>query len=1343
MPEHPDETSFEATIQAVDAGQDLGDAVEDYLNRVEALGHAPDLQGFLDEYAHLGEELRSAIEGLALVKGLLSAGSASSDDSRISGLERELTAIKPGFSLAGYRIIRELGRGGMGVVYEAVHVDLDRPVALKILRPWSGGSARRRFLNEAKTAASLHHTNIVPVFDVGQAESISYYAMQKIEGEGLDCWVRRHRGEPATRKTDDSSASHEAPARGSLSSTVVKNEPFEDSQSQFGSGPDGPSAIPYPVALSEGMGQRAVSAEADALIPGTSAHGRWVAQVGSQAARALDYAHRRQVIHRDIKPSNLILDASGTIWVADFGLALRLDDPDLSRGDGVLGTPRYTSPEQAARKVVDNRTDIYSLGAALYEILTLRPPYDGQSSDDVIRKILTESPIPPRQILPPISRDLETIILKAMARRPEDRYATAQEMADDLERYLNFEPVRARRIGPAGRMWRLARRHPAVSAVILIAASMISVIATIAYERVARERDDAILARSQTLLALQGEKTALDKAHQAMRNQLWREASMVRQSAVPERREKVLDLIRQATEYGPEPELRTKLRNEVVQALAISDVRQKDSLVTQRVAGFELLSGGKLAASLSDDGHTLAFWEPRSGRKTSEVNLETLLGPVGQGNSGFRGGEGAPGGLLSRRSVRNMLAVSSQLGLVRPDGRSIIWLDGENGEWRGEWTCPGNGVILAALPVGNQPKILTIEDHRQSRPDRPGERRAGPPGFDIEDELQIVLHDLDGESAQPLVLDRFKPAPERGRFVWPVLSVSPDGKWVAIGRLFEDQIRILDTSDGHELVAFSAQVPISSIAAGPQRRLAVAGGGTIRIWRNEIRRQNDKDTWTTVALPTLGTHLGSIRQIRFSPDGSLIAASGRTSGIELWSVRSGQPVATLPTLGSADNMAFANGGSQLLASIDENRGGSLKVWAIDAPLAEEFVTTMPEQVVALALLEKERSQAIISQSAIGKLWIDMPGMSSAEQVLLPSGEASVSSISIDNQGRFWAASGNSIMRWDDWQPQPGNMPAPDATFSMVDSNRSGMMSRSFGLTRIPVTVSVSAATGRVLFSRGPLLAVLNESISPMFVPVILADTEADQRPAMQREFGEAKRGESQKGEDGRPDGREARRKPGQGRGQDEGEERPGGRAIEGIMPGAGNFRINSFFTRRAVLTPDGRGILLIRGDAWEYWQIGELQDGPQSKYYKARKMEPPPLSPVRGITAFAISGDGSRLAVGSREGIVTIISMSDQRVMHSFKYQSDEGENAQPVQDLSFSPDGRMLAVAGRTGVVLWKLDSRPVEYFHLPEENILAVAPVWDSHGENIYTVNDQRNVLKFNIAKMTSEMAQIGLAD
>ncbi len=194
---------------------------------------------------------------------------------------------------------------------------------------------------------------------------------------------------------------------------------------------------------------------------------RWVANVGRQAAEALAHANGRGVIHRDIKPSNLLVDARGTIWVADFGLSRRLADPALTQSDSRLGTPRYMSPEQTRVGPVDARSDVYSLGATLFELLTLKPPFDGRSAVELAQQILDREPIPPRRFDPRIPRDLETIVLKAMAKRPSDRYASAQELSDDLERFLVFEPGACSPDQPGGtsRLWRLSlSQHPQVGA---------------------------------------------------------------------------------------------------------------------------------------------------------------------------------------------------------------------------------------------------------------------------------------------------------------------------------------------------------------------------------------------------------------------------------------------------------------------------------------------------------------------------------------------------------------------------------------------------------------------------------------------------------------------------------------------------------------------------------------------------------------------------------------------------------------------------------------------------------------------------------------------------------------
>jgi eukaryotic-like serine/threonine-protein kinase len=188
---------------------------------------------------------------------------------------------------------------------------------------------------------------------------------------------------------------------------------------------------------------------------------RTAAMLGIQAAEALDHAHGHGVIHRDIKPANLLLDAAGRLWITDFGLARLQDDNGLTMTGDLLGTLRYMSPEQALanRAYLDHRTDIYSLGATLYELLTLRPAIEGQDRQEILRKIAQEEPAPPRKLNPAIPRELETVLLKAMNKEPESRYATAQELAEDLRRFLEHKPIRAKRPSPLERAAKWSRRH--------------------------------------------------------------------------------------------------------------------------------------------------------------------------------------------------------------------------------------------------------------------------------------------------------------------------------------------------------------------------------------------------------------------------------------------------------------------------------------------------------------------------------------------------------------------------------------------------------------------------------------------------------------------------------------------------------------------------------------------------------------------------------------------------------------------------------------------------------------------------------------------------------------------
>jgi serine/threonine protein kinase/WD40 repeat protein len=358
-------------------------------------------------------------------------------------------ALGPG-RLGDFRIVREIGRGGMGVVYEAVQESLGRRVALKVLSFAGALDPRQlqRFLNEARAAACLHHSNIVPVHAVGSDRGTHFYAMQFIDGTNLAELLeqlRRERGEAGTVAASGPLAS---PAAGGQASRLSPRPPPA-------SAPTAPQA-----ALSTERAGRA------------DEHPRWVARVGAQAALALEHAHQQGIVHRDVKPSNLMLDAQGTLWVTDFGLARTEATVSLTLTGDLVGTLRYMSPEQALGRpvLVDHRTDVYSLGLTLYELLTLTPAFPGTDRQALLRQIIQDEPPSPRRLAPGVPVDLETIVLKATAKDPDQRYASAQELADDLDRFLDDRPILARRPSLAQRARRWGRRHRALA--VALAASL-------------------------------------------------------------------------------------------------------------------------------------------------------------------------------------------------------------------------------------------------------------------------------------------------------------------------------------------------------------------------------------------------------------------------------------------------------------------------------------------------------------------------------------------------------------------------------------------------------------------------------------------------------------------------------------------------------------------------------------------------------------------------------------------------------------------------------------------------------------------------------------------------------
>lgn len=377
---------------------------------------------------------------------------SSTTAARSTGIEQP-GAWSAGSRLGDFEIIALIGRGGMGTVYRARQVSLNRTVALKILPAGLSQSkdALTRFRREAQAAAKLHHTNIVPVYAQGEQAEHFYYAMEIIDGVDLGRVLKtdpsriyHSQASPSTRDTTETGAD---PREASTSSQISMTRPRSD----------------Y----------------------------RRLARLMAQVADALSHAHRNSVLHRDIKPQNLLLGADGQLHITDFGLARLLDEPSLTVTGEMLGTPAYMSPEQidADRDRIDQRTDIYSLGVTMYELLTGMRPFDGPTREQTIARIRMREPKPPRKLNSNVPIDLETICLRAMEKEPKRRYQNAADMAADLLRYASDKPILSRRVGPIEKTFKWVRRHPAMTTIISLS-FVLCVVATLWRVQTARANRD-------------------------------------------------------------------------------------------------------------------------------------------------------------------------------------------------------------------------------------------------------------------------------------------------------------------------------------------------------------------------------------------------------------------------------------------------------------------------------------------------------------------------------------------------------------------------------------------------------------------------------------------------------------------------------------------------------------------------------------------------------------------------------------------------------------------------------------------------------------------------------------
>lgn len=464
----------------------LGELTEEFVQRFRA-GERPDWQEYAGLHPELAEQIRELFPTMMLMEQSRN-WQLQLDELERGPVVRDSMGAKLE-RLGDFQLIREVGRGGMGIVFEAFQESLGRRVALKILSPalMMHPLHLERFQVEARAVAQLHHTHIVPLYGVGEMQGVHYYVMPLVDGWGLDRLLDDLR---ATQPSPVSSASYLFPE----------------------------------------------------LVQAYRLHRRdyfqRVVQICAQVTEALAYSHGEGILHRDIKPSNILLDMHGDAWLTDFGMAKSQDSEDLTRSNDLIGTLRYMPPERL-RGVSDARSDIYSFGLVLYELATLSPAFSMDEKASLLEQITVYEPLQPTKHDKSIPNDLETIILKCIQKEPAARYATADDLLQDLKLFLADMPIRARPIHRLAKAWRWCRRNPALAGLELaLAVTLMLAFGAITWkwrdaevarssESAARSHADVVATQwKQSLDDLRDANKLLEVARKGIQEKRWDDAAL-------------------------------------------------------------------------------------------------------------------------------------------------------------------------------------------------------------------------------------------------------------------------------------------------------------------------------------------------------------------------------------------------------------------------------------------------------------------------------------------------------------------------------------------------------------------------------------------------------------------------------------------------------------------------------------------------------------------------------------------------------------------------------------------------------------------------------------------------
>jgi eukaryotic-like serine/threonine-protein kinase len=903
---------------------------EDFVARFRA-GERPALSEYAGRHPDLAAEIRDLFPALVEMEQL--KPSTADQTGSFPSASEPTDPIRVG----EFRILRRIGSGGMGVVYEAVQESLGRNVALKLLPTEALVDPKRleRFRREARAAARLHHTNIVPVFGVGEADGRHFYAMQFIAGHPLDAVIKE------VKRLKEKSQLLPADARGASEvAAALMTDSFAEQAPISDEGPSPVASIqtmPRPI-VGDAPSLPSEPSSANATLTGSiSDSGRhyWstIARIGAQAAEALAYAHAQGILHRDIKPSNLLLDLHGAVWVTDFGLAKAMDADDLTHTGDIIGTLRYLAPERFEGKG-DHRADVYALGLTLYELLTLQPAFQSANRAKLIEQVVTASPQRPRSINREVPRDLETIVIKATTRDPVDRYQTAAELAEDLRRFLEDRPIKARRATSSEQAIRWCRRNPTVASLLAAVLIVFAAGAGAASLYAVRASELAASAEDERGKAVEREQEADrervrangERANAVAREQ---EANVERLRARAAEAESRRQLVRQnimtgaqhlslgdpaaallwyrrAWESDQDSENEKSHRTRVASMLAQQPPLLGACFHSKRICDAVFSPDGKRVLARDDDNEAFV-WD--------YVNSKLLIPPLRHSGRIRHICFSRNGALIATASVDGTACVWSaangqKLHTMKHDG-PLTWVEFDPEEVKLLTSAEDKTVRLWDLKTGKQLdwKFPTDEivEHATFSPQ--GNRllvttRAGMARVWSIDPVEPLSPELPQQVSSPTQRDVYNYHP------WP--QFSPDGGLAAI---FKDS-SIRTWSKGDEFKEITVKGFILETHFVGQSRRFLATGAMARL--PVVNRQDNKVEFE-LAHPR-NANIGSA-----SADGRYLITASAGGPVHLWDAATGKPLWSPQRCADfASAVSFSRDSSKCLAA---SQDGTIRVWA--------------------------------------------------------------------------------------------------------------------------------------------------------------------------------------------------------------------------------------------------------------------------------------------------------------------------------------------------------------------------------------------------------------------------------